>query len=429
MVKVAGLYTLSKNQRKVIPIQEFYFHLIRLAGIFPARFNNLKVPCIRFIDSLTLCHWDNLFYILIFMRIDMKKAFKASIIFLILLVLIYVGLVLNTILARPGIETPTYHERKGTAIVITGAASRIAQEAALLEQLHKTGWFGNVCFISGTSSGALNTVVLNAILENKISWKRYDSILFRITNDDIFIRTGRSLPVDNTPYCNLLTRVINEDLGYKQLGDLPIQSAFSILDISALPPHSKTYRLSNVKINDESNPNFNLVEALIASSAIPFIFPAARFKEPLGLPNSSFVDGGLGEDHLPVESVLQYEKYRNLGVDTLIIVSRKCDTKPGINDEIQNFGNNDSKIQAKLGLWLENIAKNNFIKSMKEIQKDYPELAARTYVYIPDFPENFPLLDFNHMKEQYEVTSAWARSHKPVKLDQYLAENEEERNP
>ena len=359
----------------------------------------------------------------------MKKVLKASFISLILLVFIYVGLVINTILARPEIETHTYPLRRGTAVVITGAASRIAQEAALLEHLHKTGWFGNVCFISGTSSGALNTVMLNAIIENKISWKYYDSVLFRITNDAIFIRTGRSLPVDNTPYCNLLSHIINDKLGYMFLGDLPIQSAFSILDISAMPPHSKTYRLSNVKINDESNPNFNLVEALIASSAIPFIFPAARFKDPLGLPNSSFVDGGLGDDHLPVESVLQYEKYRNLGVDTLIIVSRKCDTKPGINDEIQNFGNNDSRLQSKLGLWLENIAKNNFIKSMKEIQQYYPELAARTYVYIPDFPENFPLLNFNYMKEQYEVTSAWAKSHKPVKLDQYLAENAEENNP
>ena len=162
---------------------------------------------------------------------------------------------------------------------------------------------------------------------------------------------------------------------------------------------------------------------------MPFIFPPARFQEPLGLPNSSFVDGGLADDHLPVESVLQFERYRNLGVDTLIIVSRKCDTKPGINDEIQNFGNNDSRLQSKLGLWLENIAKNSFIKSMKEIQQKYPELAARTYVYIPDFPENFPLLNFNYMKEQYEVTSAWAISHKPVKLDQYLAENGEENSP
>ena len=359
----------------------------------------------------------------------MKKVLKASFISLILLVLIYVGILINTILARPEIETHSYQKRSGTAIVITGAAARIAQEAALLEQLHKTGWLNKVSFISGSSSGALNTVMLNAIIENKISWKSYDSLLFSLTNDDIFIRTGRSLPVDNTPYYNLLTRVINDTLGYRHLGDLPIASAISISDISALPPHSKTYRLSNVKINDESNPNFNLVEALMASSAIPFIFPPARFKEPFGLPNSSFVDGGLADDHLPFESVLQFEKYRNIGVDTLIIVSRKCDTKPGINDEIQNFGNNDSRIQAKLGIWLENIAKNNFIKSMKEIQQEYPELAARTYVNIPDFPDNFPLLNFNYMKEQYEVTSAWAMSHKPIKLDQYLAENAEGNSP
>jgi predicted acylesterase/phospholipase RssA len=356
------------------------------------------------------------------MRIGVKKILKTVAVVLIFLLLIYVGMLINTIIARPEIKSHTYQSRRGTAVVITGAAARIAQEAALLEELHNTGWLQNVCFISGSSSGALNTVMLNAILTKGFSWSRYCSILFKLTNDDIFIRDGRALPVNNLPYRNLLTRVINDSLGYNKLGDLPLHSSVSISDISAMPPHAKTYRLSNIKINEESNPDFDLVEALMATSAIPIIFPAARFKESFGLPETSFVDGGLADDHLPYQAVVQYEKYRDCGVDTLIIVSRKSDTEPGIRNEFLDFGNHDSRISDKIVYRLENLAENSFIKSMKKLQENYPDLATRTFVYIPDFPENFPLLDFNNLKKQYDVAASWASTHKPVKLDLYLAE-------
>jgi len=67
------------------------------------------------------------------------------------------------------------------------------------------------------------------------------------------------------------------------------------------------------------------------------------------------------------------------------------------------------------------MARSGFIKGMKELQQNYPELAARTYVYIPDFEENFALLNFTDLKKQYTVTANWAESHKPVPLNKYLA--------
>lgn len=343
--------------------------------------------------------------------------------------LIYAGLVIDSISAKPKIVPGVYDKRGGTAVVITGAAARIMQEAALLENLQENSWLSNICFISGTSSGALNTVMLNAILEKKMSWERYYSILFNLTNDDIFIKTGRSLPVNIEPLRKLLTSVVNDSLGYRNIGNLPYHSSISITDFEILPPFSKTYRLSNLKINDESNPGFNLVETLLASTAIPILFPPARFQEPFGLPNSSFVDGGVAEDHIPFEAVLQFEKYRGFGVDTLIIVSRKSDSKSGISKEIKDFGNTDSRLFDRLSQWIDNMAMNGFIKSMKELQYKYPELASRTYVYLPDFEENFALLDFRDLKKQYTVSAAWAESHKPIPLNQFLADNAREEKP
>jgi predicted acylesterase/phospholipase RssA len=59
-----------------------------------------------------------------------------------------------------GIDNQIYPKRSGTAIVMTGAAARIPQEAALLEELYNRGLMKNVVFISGVSSGALNSVAL-----------------------------------------------------------------------------------------------------------------------------------------------------------------------------------------------------------------------------------------------------------------------------
>lgn len=361
----------------------------------------------------------------------MRRILKIFVFSIVLLVLIYIGLVIGTLTAQPEIETISsdYARRGGTAVVITGAAARIAQEVALLEKLQQSGWLSDVCFISGTSSGALNTVMLNSILENKFSWQRYHAILFNLRNENIFLKYDRTLPVDIAPLQGLLKKVINDSLGYHNLGDLPYHSSISISDFDLVPPFSKTYQLSNIKINDESNPDFNLVEVLLASSAIPILFPAVRFREPFGLPNSTFVDGGVSDDHIPYEAVLQLEKYRGFGVDTLIIVSRKSDTGTGVSNEVQDFGTIDSRIFYKLNHWIDNAAQKGFIKSMKRLQQNYPELAACTFVYIPDFEENFALLDFSDLKKQYEVTYKWAASHPPVPLNVYLSENDEGKEP
>ena len=177
----------------------------------------------------------------------MQRVLKTCFFALLLFLLIFIGgLIVRKIIAQPKSKSYEYSERGGTAVVITGAAARIAQEAALLETLHKNGWFSNICFISGTSSGALNTVMLNSILEKKFSWKRYNSILYNIKDQDIYTRDGRSLPVNNEPFQNLLRNIINDSLGYYCIGDLPVQSSISISAVDLLPPFSKTSRLSQL---------------------------------------------------------------------------------------------------------------------------------------------------------------------------------------
>jgi len=212
-------------------------------------------------------------------------------------------------------NTKYLREPEGTAILITGAAARIPQEAALLESLYNKGMLNDVVFIAGASSGALNTVMLNAVIDKKITWNSYKNILFSITNDSVFKMKDKKLPVDTSPLKNFLTRILHNRLGYYKVGDLPYTSAISITDIDLLKFTRKNYRLSNLKINPESDPSLDLVEVLMASTAFPVAFPKVRISHTTTLPDHDFIDGGLVDDHIrPFEiypEKLQVEQSEN----------------------------------------------------------------------------------------------------------------------
>lgn len=316
-----------------------------------------------------------------------------------------------------------YELRKGTAIVITGAAARIPQEAALLEQLYNTGDLNDVTFISGASSGALNTTVLNAILSNKISWDQYKAILYSITNQQVYERNAGKMPLNTEPLRKLITRIVNDSLGYYKIGDLPFASSISATNTELKPADGRTYRFSNRQINKESNPDFDLVGILMASAAIPHVFPPVKLNVPDASHETTFIDGGVAEDHIPYEAARQYEKFTGTGFAKMIIVSRKNIPEADIAAELDYLGIKDTKLREKLGTTLQHLSKEGFIKKLTNLKLTDPELAARTLIYVPDFSNDFPMLDFNNFKVQYEVSAAWAALHKPIPLDQYISEN------
>ena len=105
-----------------------------------------------------------------------------KILFLIFFIIV---LLLGTGCSNRKKPTVTDSPTLGTAIIITGAAARIPQEAALLEKLYQNGELSQVEFIGGASSGALNAVILNGILSKKITWSQYISWLGKIRKADL----------------------------------------------------------------------------------------------------------------------------------------------------------------------------------------------------------------------------------------------------
>jgi predicted acylesterase/phospholipase RssA len=307
-------------------------------------------------------------------------------------------------------------------VVITGAAARISQEAALLEELYNSGDLNDVAFISGVSSGALNAVILNAILARKYTWKSYRNLLFSLTNQSIFRASHDPLPVNTDPMRQLLTAILHDTLGYHKLKDLPYPTSLSVVSLSLRSWADLTYRLSNRKINTESDPELDLVEVLMASTAFPLAFPAARISNSSTLPDGKFIDGGSTADYIPYRAVLEFEKFSGHNLEKMIIVTRKLDTEDGLRSELEGLGITQPDFVEKLNISLENLGQRSFFRGLEQLRREAPALSGKTYIYLPAIAGEFPLFDFGTLREQYLVSREWARTHKPIRLDIFLKE-------
>jgi predicted acylesterase/phospholipase RssA len=319
-----------------------------------------------------------------------------------------------------GTKVTVTEVRSGTAIIMTGAAARIPQEAALLEALYNRGLLKNVVFISGVSSGALNSVALNGILAGKMTWTEYKNILFNLKNSDVFTQEGRKLPVNTDPSRRFISGVVEGKLGYHTIGDLPYMTSLSFTHLNKITLKKTVYRMCSRKINDESDTTMNLVDILMASSSFPVAFPAVRIRNSKTIPDDEYVDGGVGEDHVPFQALLDFEKFRGYGVDKVYIISRKSDSIPQVSQELKVLGINDRGVFDKLGISIDNILKKGIYKRLAAYSIQAPELVTRTYVWIPDFDANFLMFNFEKLKEQYDMTTLWAKTHDPMPLSEYL---------
>lgn len=179
------------------------------------------------------------------------------------------------------------------------------------------------------------------------------------------------------------------------------------------------------KINAESDTSVSLVDIMMASSAFPIVFPPVRIEDVKTLPDQEYVDGGIGEDHVPYHALLQFEKYRGEGVEKVYIISRQIEKTPDISEELRVLGINDKGIFDKLGVSIDAILRKGIIKGLRAYANDAPQLVPHTEVWIPDLKNDFLLFSFDDLKEQYEETSHWAQNHDPVPLSEFLQQHTE----
>jgi Patatin-like phospholipase len=310
--------------------------------------------------------------------------------------------------------------RNGVAVIITGAAARIPQEAALLEELDRKGLLKNLVFISGVSSGALNAIMLNGILSKKITWNEYYRLLDSLNNRSIFIQEGKKIPVNTAPARNLYQKVFEEKLGYHTMGDLPFVTSLSITHLEDLKLKRTEYRMCSRKINEETDTTLSIVDVAMASSAFPVVFPPVRISNAKTIPDVEYVDGGLGDDHVPWRALLEFEKYRGTGVAKVYIISRESDDVPAVSEELKGFGINDKGMFDKLGISFDAILSKGIIRGMEDYAKEAPEMVPLTYVWMPHLDAGFLFFNFENLGKQYTLTLDWAKKNDPVRLGDFL---------
>lgn len=316
---------------------------------------------------------------------------------------------------------------EGVAIIMTGAAARISQEAELLEELYKRGMMKNVVFISGVSSGALNAVALNGILSGRMTWNEYKAILFKLKDSDIFVPFKENrLPVNTDPVRKLFKQIAEDKLGFHKIGDLPYMTVISVTDLKEFDLKKKVYRLGSQKINEESDPELNLVDIMMASTSVPIVFPPVRIRNVKTIPDVEYVDGGVGEDFVPYHGLLEFEKFRGKPVEKVYIISKKGDDLSNISEQLKEMAPEKNEIRLdKFGLTFDGLLRKKMVKGLESYAKLAPDKINISYVWVPDFDDNFLMFNFNEMEKQYMLTRQWASSHDPVPLGNYLLYKED----
>ncbi len=313
----------------------------------------------------------------------------------------------------------------GNAVVITGASARIAQQIALLERLDNTGRLNlsTLNLITGVSSGGINTIMLNGVLDqtNNFDWEDYKQLVFSISGSDILENDRNNLPVSTKPLHKTFKDVFIAELGFNSLDDLIVNSALTATRLS----DSKITVATNITGLPGRTFEATITEALMATSSFPVAFPAIK------IGNETYVDGGL-EENIPINVVLKFQEMEQMAFDTVFIVSYQKNEIMNWEQEL-NFLNVTRAREDFLKLALERadvntdqLSQKAFIDELRFIQSTYPNLAKRVKVYVPNI-SNLPyygVFDFRSetARDSYEDVRDWSLDNDPILLVDYLNE-------
>ncbi len=306
------------------------------------------------------------------------------------------------------------------ALLLTGAAARISQEVAIIDQLidQKNLTISEErTMVAGFSSGALNAMAINACFrkEAPLSWDDYykKEILFQLKTEDVFLRK-KLLPYNTKPLRSLIEQFI-EKADFNMLSDLPYHTYILAFNI---------FRFKTIWANNRLNRNgyARLADLLMATSAIPIIFPDATVgkigKKRCSIARPGYIDGGAGGSFKRFKPHLSKFINRNNTLKNIYIISPMREVSAADYNEfnallptpeILKLNLKDFKL---LKGFLHMISMNGFDKFIEEFHEwtsaRPTPVAENIYVCTPRLKENYPILNFDKQEEQYNAVKNWA---------------------
>ncbi len=320
--------------------------------------------------------------------------------------------------------------------MFTGAPARIAQEAALAEALMEGDVPGcppiSPVMVVGSSAGAINAVAVNAVLRHHpqaarghdedpaavsahlqrrkgdLSWHDYRQLLAGLDNEMIYTGGARALVhvaahvgngflLDSSPLRALLAETLQE-MGFDRLASLEIPTYLSVADAST----GQSQFLSNAS-TDQSVRQLPLVDVLMASTAIPGLFPPQQLPGMEG----EFIDGSCGRTCLPA-SVPRRHRISDLYVispdhskhrEPTRLTRRSQPPAPG------DGHGGPGQWLARAGAAYENLSAVLFAYECEYLAT----MARRTFAFSPTLQSAYALMDFRDLGAQYAAALRWAR--------------------
>jgi len=309
----------------------------------------------------------------------------------------------------------------GIAFSFSGAGGRISQHLALMESLIKgtnpTGIKVRPNVLSGASSGAISAIALNAILytedhnvPNGFDWDTYKELIFSMTNDNVYDTSVEGIAeiftynvfegyfLDNSNLEQYLMPYLQQ-MNLTTLGDLYLPTEISVVNQTS----GDSLRLWS---NDPQYSDINLMEIIMASTAMPIAFPPALIN---GLGNDYFIDGGTGIDTLPV-----YGPLHDAQVDEIYVICYGgAFTSGGALD---------------LPLLLQDILiLKNTVALVEDMRVDLfnggvdmlTKTSVPAYLYMPNLNISYSSLEFDDGQQEYEYTKSWTFNNPPTIINTF----------
>lgn len=199
---------------------------------------------------------------------------------------------------------------------------------------------------------------------------------------------------DTSPLRQTLTQYVNDQFGFKTLGDLPCHSYISAVNATS----GDERRFDSQNHNDGQ---ISLVDILMASTAIPVAFPQQD------VAGQAYVDGGTGTDNIPVLDAIQSgEKF-----DEVYVITYKHNFILG--QPIKHY-TNLPKLLSNL-IFSREVAARNIVPFQLGMSLSLVRDPNDAYFYMPAFKEDFNPLDFNSMPAQLKLSTEYVHQNGPQK--------------
>jgi len=316
--------------------------------------------------------------------------------------------------------------QKKTGFVFSGAAALIAQEGAITQALIEGRTLSTSPVkpdvVAGTSSGSLNSIATNAVLDPKVEFywdeedkpeRGYKQILSNIRNHDVYkfgiLPLIEGAILDTRPLRKTLEHIVNDTMGYETMGDLYLPTYLATVERDTGKP---------VRIYSKNPDHADLlvVDVLMCSTAIPVAFPPQKIHYKDGKEfNSKFFDGGTGPDGIPVEAMVD-ENCSEIYVISKMRPKPELDRELGLQIPKDLVLTDVHKHQIQL---IQNamLAFDYLMNAIfcSEIRRAMV-LSDSAYLYEPQLDKNYSMLDFNCEKEQWDSSWAWAVKNDPLPI-------------